>query len=353
MSYKSRKLTNKNFILDLGTDNRCPVYIADYNKLRDDLLDIAPSDGTGTFDTINEDTAGSGVTIEGVLLKDNGISIATATTGAGWDVGTLFEHGSMTTPIAHGTVSANDLVLDLKAISATATGQWVVGDITYLESAGASTGYFLGGYNYINIAHNAGAAIASYSEVDMAGACALSGNVQGLYSEMIVGASGVITGAGKISGLTVEMNVAVGATVANHIYGIEVDMRDIKVDTAGDKVGIKVTMANGTGFLDYGMQFSNEFSTTTAVVHFDLTQGNAPVGLLFESGGHITGTVIKLTGAHTNLLTLPAAGTAPVIANALIPAAAPDATTMGADACIVVDVNGTPMYIPLYDTLHA
>jgi hypothetical protein len=55
----------------------------------------------------------------------------------------------------------------------------------------------------------------------------------------------------------------------------------------------------------------------------------------------------------TNLLKLPAAGTNPVIANALVPAAAPDAGTVGADACLRVLVNGTPYYIPLYDTLHA
>jgi hypothetical protein len=55
----------------------------------------------------------------------------------------------------------------------------------------------------------------------------------------------------------------------------------------------------------------------------------------------------------TNLLDLPAAGTDPVISNALVPAAAPDAGTMGADACIRVLVNNVAYYIPLYDTLHA
>lgn len=55
----------------------------------------------------------------------------------------------------------------------------------------------------------------------------------------------------------------------------------------------------------------------------------------------------------TNLFDLPAAGTDPVIANALVPAAAPDAGTVGADACLRVLVNTTAYYIPLYDTLHA
>jgi len=250
--------------------------------------------------------------LTGTLSPSNGINITTATTGTGWDVGTLFQHGSMTSPIAHGTVSANDLVLNLKGISATATGQWVVGDLTYLESAAASTGYFLAGYNYINIAHNAGAAIAKYVEVDISGTSALSGNVQGLYSEMIVAAGSVITGAGKISGATIEMNVVATATVANPVIGLEVDMRDVKVDCVGEMIGIKVTKAGSGNYLDYGMQFSNQFENCIAVLNFDLTQGNAAMGILFESGSHTTTTAIGMTGAHTNLFALPVEGTAPV-----------------------------------------
>jgi hypothetical protein len=41
------------------------------------------------------------------------------------------------------------------------------------------------------------------------------------------------------------------------------------------------------------------------------------------------------------------------VANALVPAAAPDADTMGADLAIKIDLNGTAYYIPAYDTLHA
>ena len=42
-----------------------------------------------------------------------------------------------------------------------------------------------------------------------------------------------------------------------------------------------------------------------------------------------------------------------VIANELVPATAPLATTVGANACIRVLINATPYYIPLYTTLHA
>jgi len=81
MSFKSRKLTKNNWNVLTKNDNRCWVFIDDYNNLRDDLLDIAPSDGTGTFDVINEDTADTGVTVEGVLFKD-GYSTYTLTAGA-------------------------------------------------------------------------------------------------------------------------------------------------------------------------------------------------------------------------------------------------------------------------------
>ncbi len=55
----------------------------------------------------------------------------------------------------------------------------------------------------------------------------------------------------------------------------------------------------------------------------------------------------------TNLFDLPAAGTDPVIANALVPAGAPGADTVGADAALRVLVGTVAYYIPLYDTLHA
>jgi hypothetical protein len=42
-----------------------------------------------------------------------------------------------------------------------------------------------------------------------------------------------------------------------------------------------------------------------------------------------------------------------VVSNALVPSAAPDAGTVGADAALVCDIGGTPYYIALYDTLHA
>lgn len=43
----------------------------------------------------------------------------------------------------------------------------------------------------------------------------------------------------------------------------------------------------------------------------------------------------------------------PVLTNALVPSAAPDAGTVGADRALKINVAGTAYYIPMYDTLHA
>lgn len=83
-----------------------------------------------------------------------------------------------------------------------------------------------------------------------------------------------------------------------------------------------------------------------------LASGASNAFALCDSGTVAWTNVISLSRA-TNLLDLPAAGTDPVIANALVPAAAPDAGTVGADACLRVLVNNVAYYIPLYDTLHA
>ena len=169
----------------------------------------------------------------------------------------------------------------------------------------------------------------------------MNGNVQGLLSEMIVAASSVITGAGKISGITVEMNVGAGATVAQPIHGIEVDMRDIRADVAGETIGIKVTMAGGSNYLDYGMQFSNCFNTATAVINFDLTQGNTACVMLVEAGAHTITNLIETTGVVTNLLALPAGGTAPVVAAAT-------GAGVAAEGSIAITIGGVTKYLQYF-----
>ena len=71
------KITNK--ISDLST---VPVYAAQLNELIDEVTDVNPSAGTMKANTISEYTSGSGVTADGVLLKDGMVSMATQTLAA-------------------------------------------------------------------------------------------------------------------------------------------------------------------------------------------------------------------------------------------------------------------------------
>lgn len=61
---------------------------------------------------------------------------------------------------------------------------------------------------------------------------------------------------------------------------------------------------------------------------------------------------LSAAAKFTNLINF-SADQAPILTNALVPAAEPTALTMGADKALRVDIGGTPYYIPLYDTLHA
>lgn len=54
------------------------VKVKDYNNLKDDFDALRPSDTASKADTISEVTSGSGVTVDGVRLKDSGISTGTS-----------------------------------------------------------------------------------------------------------------------------------------------------------------------------------------------------------------------------------------------------------------------------------
>jgi hypothetical protein len=77
-------------------------------------------------------------------------------------------------------------------------------------------------------------------------------------------------------------------------------------------------------------------------------------GILNLSTGATVNSAIQTSGTTnmTNFIDFDALAGC-LVSNALIPATAPDASTVGADAAIVCDVAGTPYYIPLYNSLHA
>lgn len=104
----AKKITNANHALGLNNiDDRSPVYAKKFNELVDVILELEGSDGVLTLDTINEKTAGSGVTIDSALLKD-GAGLFTAksgyNTGAG---GTVTQATSITTGVEVNKVAGN------------------------------------------------------------------------------------------------------------------------------------------------------------------------------------------------------------------------------------------------------
>ena len=268
------------------------------------LTDGIKISGTTPVDGIEVSSACStnGLHFSGANATAIDVSVIQAV-GTGWSNAAVFQHGTYgAAGLAYGT-QTDHLLLKSMHITAGATGKYVMGDVCVIDTSATSTGYFVGNYNYITVNHTVGAAIANYAEIDVTATAALNGNVQCYYAELNVDA-GTITGAGKLSGMTVEVDVEVGVTIAQEVIGIEVDMRGIKVDVVGRTAGIKVTKAGGSNYLDHGLLFSNEFSNTTSVIEMDLSQGNTPVGIRFNAGaaGHVITSALQFvstTGGTT------------------------------------------------------
>lgn len=72
------RLTKSNFVSQPGP--KFKVYDYWYNILVDRINEISTDDTSLVADTISENTSGSGVTIDGVLLKDNGVSLTSTVT---------------------------------------------------------------------------------------------------------------------------------------------------------------------------------------------------------------------------------------------------------------------------------
>lgn len=71
----AKKVTKTNHLPGTG-DGRFRVYSEQFNALVDVVNEIEPADGTLSADVISEETAAAGVTVDGVLIKDGGITLA-------------------------------------------------------------------------------------------------------------------------------------------------------------------------------------------------------------------------------------------------------------------------------------
>lgn len=69
----AKKVNKSNYLPGLG-DDRFEVYSKQFNELVDYINDTVGTPGTLEADIISEETAAAGVTVDGALIKDGGIS---------------------------------------------------------------------------------------------------------------------------------------------------------------------------------------------------------------------------------------------------------------------------------------
>lgn len=156
------------------------------------------------------------------------------------------------------------------------------------------------------------------------------------------------------------------------LVGLNVEIAGTINDASALEYGVKITLSTTltSAAAVYGLYMTTPTAVTSAARFITTTGGDVSI----NSGGSTSGIwiggtltnamYVDTTTAKTNIINVSAAANMTnfmtvdavggfVIANALVPAAAPDAGTVGADACLKIMIGATPYYIPLYDTLHA
>lgn len=112
---KSSQITKKNHATGLTSSNDvAPVYAKKYNQLEEDVKAHIPSDGAMKADTVSEYTSGSGVAVDGVLLKDNTVTAVKESIAEAASV-TLTAADSGKTYFVDAATTAADFVLPTPA----------------------------------------------------------------------------------------------------------------------------------------------------------------------------------------------------------------------------------------------
>lgn len=242
--------------------------------------------------------------------------------------------GNITLATGKTITMAGNATFTVGSIDSGSTSQLYVKGKAMVHLHDTTNGYGLEVKTNFNGTTTAHFGITSTVEYEPTGNTATAGGVQGLQGVGRLAAGKTVTGGsiigtygqacnlGTINGSGVMVAglyglVADGGTYtsASHVCSLWVDSHVTKV-VGGEHELIYMTN-NGTTTMD-------------SAIYVDLSAA----------------------AKFTNLLKFSAVQT-PLVANALVPAAAPDAGTVGADLAIIVDVGGTPYYIPMYNTLHA
>lgn len=201
----------------------------------------------------------------------------------------------------------------------------------------------------VNILHSAGSGdcddlIASYEKVAVSGSGDSGLTVVGTASRAYVGTAGGST------------------TVASQCYGAQpwcshfgtgaiTAMSALSAKCDVNTGNFTATTVNAGHFhVEGASTVTAQFDGVMIEIYPDVTCLDSTLALMVDAGAVVT-SAIRISGTMTNVFKFDV--TTGVVTNALVPSAAPDGTTVGADKAIVCDIGGVPYYIALYDTLHA
>lgn len=305
------------------------------------LSDTEDDLGTMVVDSISLQTA--------VTTAINVSGVCTGNTSNGLLGSAILQHGSYTTPVAHGSITATHLVLQSIHISIASTGQYVFGNLCRLDTSGTTTGHLIGHYGYIyHGAYACGDSYAVRGRIDITATAAL-GLADALMGEVNITA-GTVTGSSgaSINGLHIDVNVTAGATVAQEIHGILINTSGIAVDTSGDKIALKIEHAGGSNYLDYAIHIGNCLHNATAAIFIQATQGDLACGIKFDAGGHTMTTALSFNA--TAAITYFADFTGTTGANGTCYEDDANAATNIEGKIMCLDKDGNKIYINCYRT---
>lgn len=299
----AKKVTSVNHLPAVG-DGRFPVYSKQFNELVDVVNDLSGADGTLQADTISEETSGTGVTVDGVLLKDSDVTLDDLIIG---------DDVTFTKEVAH------TLIVDTSTTAATAGGL-----LTLTAGAGATSGAG-GALSVIGGAGGTtgtGGAIAVTSGAGGATSGA-SGVVNIKTGNATVGSSGQIniSSGDTASGLAGDVVLTTGSSTATVTVPVVVVAKgmvrkptstNVATGATATVVGLisgclNVTGATGNVTLPTGTLISDAIGSVTAGTHFDfivntigMTAGN--VATIVVDAGVVTAKQVSSGDSATDQL---------------------------------------------------
>ena len=248
------------------------------------------------------------VEVAGEVTFAGGISIGACTTHQinitdVWGVGitgAAVAVGDYSNAIAFGEVTEHVVGLCVNLSASTDDASNIIpihGKFTTTADCGTNAGA-QAVYGRIDIKHDLASSYAVRGAIDLAGTPAVH-QAYALFGTVDMTACTISGAGGYIAGLAIEINGSTDVTGDGKVCGSRiswVQTNAMTVETVGSMIAIN---SGGTGgILDSGFRIDTGGTLTDAFYSYN-TSGTVTNGL-------------RLNGAHTNLLSLPAEGTAPV-----------------------------------------